>query len=59
MSTFELPLRATYFVGGMWTARKTTGLKGPEYHLWLKNWQALYGVENLVIAPGYNKNKEE
>ncbi len=28
-------------------------LKGPEYHLWLKNWQALYGVDNLVIAPGY------
>lgn len=34
-------------------------LEGPEYHLWLKNWQALYGVENLVIAPGYNKNEEE
>lgn len=28
-------------------------LDGPEYHLWLKNRQALYGVENLVIAPGY------
>lgn len=28
-------------------------LEGPEYHLWLKNPQALYGVENLVIAPGY------
>lgn len=28
-------------------------LKGPEYHLWLKNRQALYGVENLGIAPGY------
>jgi len=28
-------------------------LEGPEYHLWLKNQQALYGVENLVIAPGY------
>ena len=26
-------------------------LKGAEYHLWLKNWQALYGVDNLVIAP--------
>ncbi|MES9898550.1 MAG: WYL domain-containing protein [Sedimenticola sp.] len=32
------------------------GLDGPEYHLWLKNRQALYGVENLVIAPGYNKD---
>jgi len=28
-------------------------MEGPEYHLWLKNRQALYGVENLVIAPGY------
>ena len=34
-------------------------LDGPEYHLWLKNRQALYGVENLIIAPGYNKNEEE
>ena len=30
-------------------------LKGMEYHLWLKNHPALYGVENLVIAPGYKK----
>lgn len=30
-------------------------LQGAEYHLWLKNWQALYGVENLVIAPGYKE----
>ncbi len=28
-------------------------LNGPENHLWLKNRQTLYGVENLVIAPGY------
>lgn len=34
-------------------------LEGPEYHLWLQNRQALYGVENLVIAPGYNKDKKE
>ena len=33
-------------------------LKGNEYHLWLKNYPALYGVENLVIAPGYNLNKK-
>ena len=31
-------------------------LEGPEYHLWLKNHQALYGVENLVIAPGYSQH---
>lgn len=29
-------------------------LKGNEYHLWLKNHLALYGVNNLIIAPGYN-----
>ena len=31
-------------------------LDGAEYHLWLKNRQALYGVDNLVIAPGFNKD---
>lgn len=36
---------------------KAHSLVGPEYHLWLKNKQALYGVENLVIAPGYNKDE--
>ena len=28
-------------------------LEGNEYHLWLKNYPALYGVDNLVLAPGY------
>jgi predicted DNA-binding transcriptional regulator YafY len=28
-------------------------LKGGEFHLWLRNHQALYGVTNLVLAPGY------
>jgi hypothetical protein len=28
-------------------------LSGSEFHLWLKNTQTLYGVENLAIAPGY------
>jgi len=28
-------------------------LTGHENHLWLRNRQTLYGVENLVIAPGY------
>jgi len=31
-----------------------TSLDGPAYHLWLKNQQTLYGVDNLAIAPGYN-----
>ncbi len=34
-------------------------LKGPEYHLWLKNRPALYGVENLVIAPGYDQGDNQ
>ncbi len=31
-------------------------LKGGEYHLWLKNRQALYGVDNAKLAPGFEKN---
>lgn len=31
-------------------------LVGDEYHLWLQNRQALYGVENLAIAPGYKSD---
>lgn len=34
-------------------------LKGTEYQLWLRNNQALYGVENLVIAPGYRRNEDD
>nr|WP_243891836.1 WYL domain-containing protein [Shewanella algae] len=33
-------------------------LQGPELHLALKNYQALYGVENTVIAPGMNKSSQ-
>ncbi len=32
-------------------------LKGAEFHLWLRNRQALYGVTNLVLAPGYEPQK--
>lgn len=28
-------------------------LRGLEYHLWLRNREALYGVSNLNLAPGY------
>lgn len=31
-------------------------LEGVEYHLWLRNRQALYGVDNLVIAPGFERD---
>lgn len=45
---------AGYFLR-RWNVDCTTdhGLKGKEYQLWLKNPQALYGVENLVLVPGY------
>lgn len=33
-------------------------LKGGEYHLWLRNRQALYGVTNLVLAPGYESQEK-
>lgn len=33
-------------------------LRGAEYQLWLKNAQALYGAENLAIAPGYEQENE-
>ncbi len=31
-------------------------LVGPEYQLFLRNAQTLYGAENLAIAPGYEQN---
>ena len=31
-------------------------LDGAEYHLWLRNRQALYGVNNLLIAPGFEQD---
>lgn len=33
-------------------------LKGAEFHLWLRNRQALYGVTNLVRAPGYEPEEK-
>lgn len=33
-------------------------LKGAEFHLWLRNRQALYGVTNLVLAPGYESQEK-
>lgn len=34
-------------------------LKGAEHHLWLRNRQALYGVTNLILAPGYGTQGKE
>ncbi|RUO45876.1 WYL domain-containing protein [Pseudidiomarina donghaiensis] len=33
---------------------KDASLHTPEFHLWLKNYQTLYGVGNLAIAPGFD-----
>ena len=33
-------------------------LEGNEYQLWLRNREALYGVETLEIAPGYSGTKK-
>lgn len=33
-------------------------LRGGENHLWLKNRQALYGVENVMLAPGYRPDDQ-
>ena len=33
-------------------------MKGAEYHLWLRNRQALYGVSNLMLAPGYEQSEK-
>ncbi len=34
-------------------------LVGPEYHLWLKNRQALSSIDNLILAPGYSLTDKE
>lgn len=34
-------------------------LKGAEFHLWLRNRQALYGITNLVLAPGYESAEKD
>ena len=34
-------------------------LRGGEYHLWLRNRPALYGISNLVLAPGYGEGVKE
>lgn len=34
-------------------------LEGSQYHLWLRNRQALYGVANLILAPGYAASERQ
>jgi len=35
------------------------GLEGAEYQLWLRNTLALYGVDNISLAPNYKKKNSE
>ena len=35
------------------------GLRGGEYQLWLKNSPALYGVENIAIAPNHKDSDND
>jgi predicted DNA-binding transcriptional regulator YafY len=34
-------------------------LKGAEFRLWLRNRQALYGISHLLLAPGYDAQKND
>lgn len=62
MENGVLPLKIRAAVAGYllrrWNVDCTSKgtLKGAEYHLWLKNRQALYGVDNLRIAPGIEQD---
>ena len=49
---------AEYVSGGKTGTAQVFSLKGGEYHLWLRNRQALYGVTNLVLAPGYEPEEK-
>jgi hypothetical protein len=44
-----------------WRVDCTEGhdLKGAEYHLWLRNRQALYGITKLALAPGYESQQQK
>jgi len=55
--SMEVELRAATagYLLRLWNVdcSKDKSLVGPEYHLALKNVEALYGVDNLSIAPGF------
>ena len=56
----KVKIRATQagYLLRLWNVDCSTdhSLVGNEYHLWLKNREALYGVDNLMLAPGYATN---
>lgn len=59
----ELKLRAAIagYLLKRWNVdcSKRAQLKDREYHLWLRNSAALYGVESAVLAPGYDPKKQK
>ena len=52
----EIRAATTGYLLRLWNVdcSKEALLKTPEFHLWLKNYQTLYGVGNLAIAPGFD-----
>lgn len=59
-SKLEINVRAAVagYLLRRWNVDCTAKAKmdGAEYHLWLSNRQALYGVDNLVLAPGFEQD---
>lgn len=56
---FEISVRAAMagYLLRLWNVdcSESAELSGPEYQLYLRNTQSLYGAENLAIAPGYQQ----
>lgn len=63
MSGGELKLQLRAAVAGyalrIWNVdcSENHAMNSPAIHLWLKNMQTLYGVENLMLTPGFNHSE--
>jgi len=61
-SVMKVNVRATQagYLLRLWNVdcSKEHSLVGNEYHLWLRNREALFGVDNLMLAPGYSHGEE-
>ena len=63
MSGGELKLQLRAAVAGyalrIWNVdcSENHAMNSPAIHLWLKNTQTLYGVENLMLTPGFNHSE--
>lgn len=59
----RMKLRAatTGYILRQWSVDCTPdhSLRGHEYRLWLKNYLAIYGVRNAVLAPGYRSPDQQ